>query len=198
MKTWGYARSFRNEDKYDNDDQINALITAGADDVVFEYEYVNPTEKRPFQMLLDMAQPGETILAVELCRICSSAREFCHIAQAIRAKKLRLQLLDGFTINCREEPYCPETEAYMLMATALYELEESKRYRRMVPGSSGVRFESKRIGRPQTTKEDIPEVFFTYYPIYEAERITATEFARLFNVSRPTIYKYIRIVRESE
>ena len=198
MKTWGYARSFRNEDKFDNEEQINTLIAAGADDVIFEYEYVNPTETRPFQMLLDMTQPGDTILAAELCRVCSSALEFCHIAQAIREKRLKLQLLTGFTLNCREEPFCPETEAFMILATALYELEESKRYKKTRSATSGIRFERKRIGRPVTTMENIPEIFFTYFPLYEADRITATEFARLCNFSRPTIYKYIRIARESE
>ena len=198
MTIWGFARSFKNEDKYDNDEQINALIAAGAEEIVFEYEYLNQTEARPFQALLDMAEPGDTILAVELCRICSSAKEFCHIALAVHAKRLMLRLLSGLTINCREEPYCPETEAFLSLTSSLYNLEESKRYKKTRAEASGIRFERERIGRPQTTLERIPDIFFTYLPIYDADRITATEFARLCHVSRPTIYKYIRIARESE
>jgi len=198
MKTWGYARSFINENKADNENQISLLLDAGAEDVVFEYEYVNPTEKRPFQMLLEMTQPGDTILALELCRICSSALEFCHIAQAVRAQRLRLLISNGFTIDCRKEPYDATTAAYMVMLTTLYDLEESKRFTKTHTVSSGIRYESKKIGRPQTTKADIPRLFYRYYPQYKADKITATEFARLCNLSRPTIYKYIRIASESE
>ena len=81
MKTWGYARSFMNENPTDDEKQINELIAEGAEDVVFEYEYVNPKVTRPFQMLLAMAQPGDTIIALELCRVCSSPRSFTTLCR---------------------------------------------------------------------------------------------------------------------
>ena len=39
MKNWGYARCSTNESKQDISRQINALKSAGADEVVFEYEH---------------------------------------------------------------------------------------------------------------------------------------------------------------
>lgn len=40
-----------NENPTDDEKQINELIAEGAEDVIFEYEYVNPKETRPFQTL---------------------------------------------------------------------------------------------------------------------------------------------------
>lgn len=197
MKTWGYARSFTNENPTDDEKQIDELISEGAEDVVFEYEYVNPKVTRPFQMLLKMAQPGDTIIALELCRICSSTLEFYNIVQGVVEQQLRLLLVDSFTIDCRKAPYDPTTAAYTKLASMLYKLEISERYtqKRSVP--SGVRFERKKIGRPLTTLDDIPDLFFMYYPQYEADEISASEFARRCKLSRPSIYKYTRIVREA-
>lgn len=197
MKTWGYARSFTNENPTDDEKQIDELISEGAEDVVFEYEYVNPKVTRPFQMLLEMAQPGDTIIALELCRICSSTLEFYNIVQGIVEQQLRLLLVDSFTIDCRKAPYDPTTAAYMKLASMLYKLEISKRFTKKRSEPYGIRFERKKIGRPLTTLDDIPDLFFMYYPQYEADEISASEFARRCKLSRPSIYKYSRIVREA-
>ena len=197
MKTWGYARSFTNENPTDDEKQINELIAEGAEDVVFEYEYVNPKVTRPFQMLLAMAQPGDTIIALELCRVCSSTPKFYHIVQGIVERQLRLLIVDSFTIDCRRTPYDPTTTAYIELTSQLYELEISERYTKKRTVPSGMRFERKKMGRPLTTLEDIPDLFFMYYPQYEADEISASEFARRCKLSRPSIYKYSRIVREA-
>ncbi|MFO8191212.1 MAG: hypothetical protein R6U08_00285 [Bacillota bacterium] len=44
-------------------------------------------------------------------------------------------------------------------------------------------------GRP--TRE-IPTSFKKYYPMWKGSEITATDFAWLIGVSRPTLYQYIR------
>ncbi len=45
------------------------------------------------------------------------------------------------------------------------------------------------VGRPP---RQIPTSFKKYYPMWKAGDITATDFAWLINVSRPTLYQYIR------
>ena len=49
----------------------------------------------------------------------------------------------------------------------------------------------KRIGRPQTTIEDIPANFLRHYPAYKKGVFNLTELARLCGISRTTAYKYI-------
>ena len=50
------------------------------------------------------------------------------------------------------------------------------------------------IGRPATSEDRIPSIFFKYYPKYKRGELNKSEFARLCSVSYPTIFKYIAIV----
>ena len=52
----------------------------------------------------------------------------------------------------------------------------------------------KHIGRPQTTKDDIPAVFNKHYPAYIVGKLNVTELARVCGLSRPTVYKYLKMV----
>jgi DNA invertase Pin-like site-specific DNA recombinase len=47
-----------------------------------------------------------------------------------------------------------------------------------------------RLGRPEVI---LPSNFKRYYKQWKEESLTATDFAKIFNVSRPTIYRYIKI-----
>ena len=198
MKCWGFGRSLLPETKEDNTRQIDLLINAGADDVVFEYAAVAIDEKRPFQILLEIAQPGDTILALEVRRLCSSSQEFMHIITELRAHRLRLVIPDTLTIDCRTEPYDPATSTCLELATALTKLDTSTKYCKTRFGSKGIRLQRKSIGRPRTTKADIPQIFFKYYPLYEEHHISLSEYARLCLLSRPTIYKYLALVRGNQ
>jgi len=49
------------------------------------------------------------------------------------------------------------------------------------------------LGRPTTTIENLPELFIRHYPKYAAKQITQEELARLCDVSRQSISKYIKV-----
>jgi DNA invertase Pin-like site-specific DNA recombinase len=57
------------------------------------------------------------------------------------------------------------------------------------------RAKGKQIGRGPTIKADLPAVFIKYYPACEAGTMSVTELARICGLSRPTIYKYIKMAR---
>jgi DNA-binding phage protein len=52
----------------------------------------------------------------------------------------------------------------------------------------------RKLGRPRTTKDDIPAVFYKHYPAYVAKQMNVSELARVCGLSRPTIYKYLKMV----
>ena len=62
------------------------------------------------------------------------------------------------------------------------------------PGMTNAAAKGKQIGRPQTTKEDIPAIFYKHYPAYVAEKLNVSELARVCGLSRPTVYKYLKLV----
>ena len=51
-----------------------------------------------------------------------------------------------------------------------------------------------KIGRPQTTLDDIPANFLRHYPRYKNGVFDLTESAMLCDISRTTAYKYIGLL----
>ncbi len=52
----------------------------------------------------------------------------------------------------------------------------------------------RQVGRRPTNKDDISEVFYKHYPAYVAEQMNVSELARICDLSRPTVYKYLKMV----
>ena len=52
---------------------------------------------------------------------------------------------------------------------------------------------SKAIGRPKTSKDNLPDKFWKYYSLYKKGDMSITDFAKVMESSRTTIYKYIQI-----
>ena len=65
-------------------------------------------------------------------------------------------------------------------------------------GMANAKANGKPIGRPQTTKDDIPAVFFRHYPTYAVGKMNLSEFARVCGLSRPTVYKYLKMVKDAK
>ena len=54
----------------------------------------------------------------------------------------------------------------------------------------------KHIGRPQVTKEDIPSIFLQYYPSFKSGKLNVSELARVCDLSRTTVYKYVSLLEK--
>ena len=65
---------------------------------------------------------------------------------------------------------------------------------RLKSGMENAKAKGKHIGRRRTTKDDIPAVFYKHYPAYMTGSMNVSELARVCGLSRPTVYKYLRIV----
>ena len=52
----------------------------------------------------------------------------------------------------------------------------------------------RQVGRRPTNKDDISEVFYKHYPAYVAGQMNVSELARICDLSRPTVYKYLKMV----
>jgi DNA invertase Pin-like site-specific DNA recombinase len=81
------------------------------------------------------------------------------------------------------------------MAGVFSQLELAMIRSRVKSGMANAKAKGKRIGRPQTTKDDIPAVFFKHYPTYASGKMNVSELARVCGLSRPTVYKYISLIK---
>ena len=191
---YGYARCSTNEDKQDINRQIRELKATGAQEVIFEYEHGDSKLKKNQSLLLENAQAGDTIITLEVSRLSLSTQQLCEIIDVIREKRLCLVIVGSITIDCRNGQTDPMSEAFLQMAGVFSQLELAMIRARVKSGMENAKAKGKKIGRPQTTKEDIPTVFFKHYPTYAAGKMNLSELARVCGLSRPTVYKYLRMV----
>ena len=193
---WGYARASTNKDKQDINRQIRELKAAGAQQVIFEYEHGDAKVKKELDMLMEMAQPGDTIITLEVSRLSRSTQQLCEIINIIKEKRLRLVIVGSITIDCREGTMDPMSQAFMQMSAVFAELELSIIRARVKSGMDNARAKGRRIGRPETTADNIPAIFFRHYPAYKSGALNKAELARVCDLSRPTIDKYIKLAEE--
>ena len=194
-KTWGYARCSTNEEKQDIQRQIRELKAAGADEVVFEYEHGDAKVKANLEMLLDTAQPQDTIVTLEVSRLSRSTQQLCQIIDVIKEKHLRLIIVGSITIDCRNGDIDPMSRAFLEMAGVFSSLELAMIRTRIRSGLANSKAQGRKLGRKPTTKNDIPAIFYKHYPDLLAGKLNVSELARVCGLSRPTVYKYLKIIR---
>ena len=161
---YGYARCSTNESKQDINRQIKELKAAGADEVIFEYEHGDAKTKKQLQMLLDIAKEGDTIITLEVSRLSRSTQQLCEIIETIKSKRMRLVIVGSITIDCRDGQIDPMSRAFLEMAGVFSSLELAMIRSRIRSGMENARAKGHPIGRPRTTKDDIPAIFLRHYP----------------------------------
>lgn len=190
---YGYARCSTNEKMQDIDRQIRELVQQGVprENIFLEYESGTKVNRIELLKLLAIVKNGDTIIATEVSRITRSTKQLCEIIE--QAKKFHLKLILGnFVVDCSRE-LDPLTEGMLKMMGVFSELERNITSQRVKSGMQNAKAKGKVIGRPTTTADDIPNLFYKHYPKYKSGDINKAEFARLCSLSYPTIYKYIRI-----
>ena len=144
--------------------------------------------------MFEQAQAGDTIIVLEVSRLARSTQQLCEIIDRVREKYLRLIIVSSITLDCRNGQADPMSEAFLQMAGVFSQLELAMIRARVKSGLENAKAKGKKIGRPQTTKDDIPTVFFKHYPTYVAGKMNVSELARICGLSRPTVYKYLKMV----
>ena len=123
-----------------------------------------------------------------------STKQLCDIIEIIRDKKLKLNILGSITVDCTSGTLDPMTNAFLQMSGVFAELELMIIRDRVKSGLANKRAQGVKLGRPELTKDDLPAIFFKYYPEYKSGKMNVSEFARVCDISRPTIYRYIKTV----
>ena len=190
----GYARCSTNESKQDIDRQVRELKQAGAEDIFLEYEHGDAAVKCQLSSLLEQAQEGDTIITLEVSRLARSTKQLCEIIEIIKAKHLRLVIVGSITVDCSNGEIDPMTNAFIQMSGVFAELELRIIRERVRSGMANAKAKGAKIGRPQATVDNIPAVFLRHYPAYKKKQLNVSELARVCDLSRTTVYKYIDLL----
>ena len=194
-KTYGYARCSLAEEKgQDLNRQVRELKAAGAEEIITEREHGDAKVKQNLDMLLEMSREGDTIITLEVSRLSRSTQQLCEIINVIKQKHLRLIIVGSITVDCRSGSIDPMSQAFIQMSGIFAELELSILRARVKSGMANAREKGRRIGRPKTTKDDIPPVFYRHYPAFMQGQMNVSDLARVCGLSRPTVYKYLKMM----
>ena len=189
-----YSRCSTNETKQDINRQVRELKAAGAEAIYMEYEHGDAKVKSQQQAMFAESEPGDTIIVLEVSRLARSTQQLCEIIEIIREKHLRLVIVGSITLDCRNGHADPMSEAFLQMAGVFSQLELAMIRSRVRSGMENARAKGRQIGRPQITVDDLPSGFLRHYPAYKSGQLNISELARVCDLSRTTVYKYITLL----
>lgn len=194
-KTYGYARCSLAEEKgQDLNRQVRELKAAGAEEIITEREHGDAKVKHHLDLLLEAAKEGDTLICTEVSRLSRSTQQLCEIVNIIKDKHMRLIIVGSIVIDCRNGEIDPMSQAFIQMSAVFAELELSIIRSRVKSGMANARSKGKHIGRRPTSKDDIPPIFYKHYPAFVSGQMNVSEFARICGLSRPTVYKYLKLL----
>jgi len=192
---YGYARCSTNSNKQDIDRQKRELIRMGIkkENIFWEYGTGERNDREKLQQLLETVKPGDTIACTEVSRLSRSTKQLCEILEFVEKNKIKL-IVGTFIVDCRNDDIDPMTMGMLRMMAVFAQMERDITIQRIRSGMENARAKGKQIGRPKTTANDIPSIFYKYYPMFSSGKINLSEFSRLCSMTRATIYKYVGIV----
>ena len=86
------------------------------------------------------------------------------------------------------------SNAFIQMSGVFSELELGMIRERVKSGMANAKSKGVKLGRPHTTAEQIPPIFYRHYPSFKSGSLNLSEFARVCGLSRNTIYKYLSLL----
>lgn len=192
---YGYCRCSTNDKKQDIDRQVKELKEIGATKIRYEYISGTKDNKEQLNQLLDDIKPGDTLAVTEVSRLSRSTKQLCGLIETVKQKRIKLIVKNSITIDCTNGELDAMTKAFLQMAGVFAELEHDMICSRVKSGVANARAKGKQVGRPTLKIDDIPEKVKKYYPMFENGDISKTDYAKMCDISRPTLDKYITVIK---
>lgn len=191
---YGYARCSTNESKQDINRQVRELKDNGAEEVYIEYEHGDSATKKTQAMLLGVVQEGDTIIVLEVSRLARSTKQLCEIVEIVKQKKIKLIIVGSITVDCTQGRLDPMSNAFIQMSGVFAELELRMIRARVKSGMANAKAKGVKLGRPKLDKDQIPPSFYRHYPAYKNGTLNVSELARVCELSRTTVYRYLKTI----
>lgn len=192
---FGYARCSTTEKRQDIDRQVSELYAMGAVFVIQEYDSGGNAGRQRFAELVSAIGDGDTLVATEVSRVTRSLLHLCEVIELAKAKNLLLKFgsLDFDFADGKIDAF----KLAMLQIMGVFaELERNITSDRINSGLALAKSKGVRLGRPKKTIDDVPIVLRQHWQSYLDGSVSVLELAKLMGLSRPTVYKYIKLLRQ--
>lgn len=163
--------------------QIEALKKYGIEKWFNEKVSGKNTNRPQLQQMLEFAREGDTIYIHDFSRLARSTKDLLDITERLQTK--------GIHLVSNKENIDTSTPTGKLMLTMIAAINEFERTNLLERQREGIAI-AKRNGVYSGRKPFKSDKFDNLYSQYINREINKTEFARLLEVSRPTLDKLIR------
>lgn len=186
---YGYARVSTTGQCLDR--QIDALVAAGVDKNNIYTEKMSGTKSnRPkLKTLLEVVETGDTVYIESLSRLGRSSADLITLMQTFHN--------EGVTLISLKEKLDFSSAAGKMIAQFLCVLSEFEREtisERVREGVKSARERGRFGGRPATPQKTIDKAL----QMYDRHNLTVSEICRACGISRPTLYKAIKLRAEMQ
>ena len=196
-KVYGYARCSTDDKRQDVERQVAELYAMGANFVIQEYASGTKADRQGYLELMAALADGDTLFATEVSRVTRSLSQLCQIIEIAKAKNLLLRF-GALEIDCAGGKVAPFALAMLQIMGVFAELERNMTAERINSGLAMARANGAQLGRPKKTAADIPQNARTHWPDLACGNISVAEYAARSGFSRPTAYKYAKLLRQEE
>lgn len=163
--------------------QIEALEKYGIEKWFTEKVSAKDTNRPQLQQMLDFAREGDTIYIHDFSRLARSTKDLLDITERLQEK--------GIHLVSNKENIDTSTPTGKLMLTMIAAINEFERTNLLERQKEGIAI-AKRNGVYSGRKPFTSDKFDGLYSQYISREINKSEFAKLLEVSRPTLDKLIR------
>jgi len=194
IKAYGYIRvstEGQNTDRQKESLKEYAVANKIKYAAVFEDKSSGKNFDRPqYQALKEIVKSGDTIIIKELDRLGRNFIDTPKELQYFFERGVKVIILDTPLISTGDEKL-DYTINNMLIGFLSYiaDKEREKIQSRVKEGLKNAKEKGVKLGRPERT---LPDNFEKYYKKWKAGDITGTEFSKLLNVSRSTLYRHLK------
>lgn len=136
------------------------------------------------------AQKGDSIYVESISRLGRNVDDLRQMVQEFRERDVTIHFIkEGFNTGNSNNMF----KFMLTILGAVAEMERELTVERIREGVAKAKKYGTRSGRPiGRPPVNIPQSFKKYYVMWKAGEITATDFAKVLEVSRSTLYRYIK------
>lgn len=181
----GYARVNTREQNLDI--QTIALEKAGCEKIYEEIISGAKAERPILNNLLKQLHPGDTLVVWKLDRLGRSLKHLVDLVQVLMQKKIGLCSLN--------DPIDTTTSQGRLIFNVFASLAEFERdiiRERTQIGLSAARTRGRLGGRPRGLSEKSKTTAYSAETLYREGKLSVMQIAKKLNISKSTLYKYLR------
>jgi DNA invertase Pin-like site-specific DNA recombinase len=181
----GYARVSTPDQNMQS--QLDALSRFGCEIVYQEKKSGKNTERPQLQLMLEKIGTGDTVVICKLDRLGRSLKDLLHLITEFQKRHIEfISLQDGIDTSTAQG------RLFFYMGAAFAEFEREIIRERTMAGLSSARSRGKTGGRPKGLSTEAMKTALAAKQLYESKNFSLLEICQRLQISKPTLYRYIR------